>query len=138
MPTPAISPAIVLSEIRACLFAEVMARPAPEPVTIRRDIAVLIAASIGDVIDRVDALAEGAAAADRLARELEILKAEKARIELLLTAVDLDRIARPKLSLVAAERGGVVAFDEAIRSFRRDLSRDFRSSPIPPTDGGAA
>ena len=128
MPSPDLSPAIVLAEIRGCLLAELMAKPAPEPISLRRDIAVLILASLGEVIDRVDALAEGSAAADRLRRELDISRADTGRLELLLAAVDLDRITRPRLSLV---RGGDVV--DLTEAFRRE-----RACHVRPNDGGDA
>ena len=98
MRTPDISPSTVLGEIRACLLAEVAARPAPEPVTLRRDIAVLLAVSLGEQIDRVDALAQAAEGAAHLERELRIALAEIRRLEMHLIARDIEALDRRPLA----------------------------------------
>ena len=158
MRTPDISPSTVLGEIRACLLAEVASRPAPEPVTLRRDIAVLLAVSLGEQIDRVDALAQAAESATHLERELRIAFAEIRRLETHLIARDIEALDRrplapasvcPSRDKAAAERANRRAI-EALRVATAEIDRGRacvvdlgemlakRRRALAPTDGGAA
>jgi len=143
MPTPCdINPTLTLGAIRDSLLAEVLAVPATETVTIRRSIVWLLIGSIAEAIDRVDALFEGSAAADRLLQELAIARAEIARLELHATAHDLERVSvspyRPmekspaegRIKRRLTEGGEVIDISELL--WREQMNRHR------PTDGGAA
>lgn len=143
MPTPCdINPTLTLGAIRDSLIAEVMTVPAAETVTIRRSIVWLLISSIAEAIDRVDALFEGSAAADRLLQELAIARAEITRLELHLTARDLERItaspyrpmekspAEGRIKRRLTEGGEVIDISELL--WREQMNRHR------PTDGGAA
>lgn len=136
-----LTPSLVLGAIRDSLLAEIMARPAPEPIVIRRDIAMMIASSISEQIDQVDALAEGAAAADRLSQELAIARADIRRLELKLEV----RAATPRFDNFGPAPSNVV---EALRraapigatiiGLTEAFARERRGAGCTDGDGGAA
>lgn len=154
--TPEISPATVIGEIRALLIAELMARPAPEPVVLSRSVATILAASLSEQIDRVATLAEGSALADRLLRELHIARAEIERLELQLVARDLAGVDQPgggggaPVAVLCSRAKGAIERRHhrpagrpggaEIVDLREALAREHRTAghPVSDTDGGAA
>ena len=132
---------LVLTAVQSMMMAEVIAQPAAVTITVRRDMFTLIAASLGEVLDTIAVLEESAAAGERIARELRIAQGDIARLEMQLTARDLERIGTPspyrpmaksreERELVAAAK--VIDLSEALR-------RELRGSRRPPSpDGGAA
>ena len=142
MSTPCdVNPALTLGAIREALIAEVMAVPAAETVTIWRSTVWLVIGSLADTSDRVEALFEAAAAADRLIRELAIARAEIGRLETRLAVMTANaRCPWPVVPAVskgraerAHRRGEVVDLTEVLRREQLDRSR-----PQPPIGGGAA
>ena len=131
---------LVLTAVQSMMMAEVIAQPAAVTITVRRDMFTLIAASLGEVLDTIAVLEESAAAGERIARELRIAQGDIARLEMQLTARDLERIggslpqpmakSREERELIAAAK--VIDLSEALR-------RELRGSRRPPSpDGGAA
>lgn len=165
--TPEISPATVIGEIRAILIAELEARPAPEPVVVSRSVTTILAAVLSEQIDQIEVLAESAAAADRLGRELRIARAECRLLEQQLIARDLIGLDRPagdrpggapvavlctrgKSEIEGRLRGEIERRLGGLRPRRPEgavivdlteaLARERRDAerPMPPTEGGAA
>ena len=145
-----ISPAKVLEEIQMMLVGELVAQPSA--IVLSRQIVSILQAALGDIAGQVDALAEGAAAADRLATELRIALAARDAAEAklrLITAAPAQwaRLQDPhspawdmsgstrkgELDTSARRRCKIVDLSEAMSRERRDAGR-----PVPPSDGGAA
>lgn len=99
-----ISPQTTLAALRQLLLREMMRVKPGEPVPIERDMIVSIAIGLDGVIDQIDALAEGSAAADRLVQELAIARAEIGRLE---TRLEV-RAAIPRLDNLRAAPTDVV------------------------------
>lgn len=127
-----INPALTLGAIRDSLIAEAMQAGAAATIALRRDIVWLVIASIGEVIDRVDVLAESAAVADRVMEELAIVKADRERWRTAYTAARCSGVGRPdRLKLVGRE-AEIVDLTQILAREHRDAGR-----PIGP-EGGAA
>lgn len=75
-----ISPTSILVGVRDALVAEIMATLAPEPIPLRRDIAVIIAAALGEVIDSIGSIEQRVARSAQILAELEEARAEIARL----------------------------------------------------------
>lgn len=149
-----ITPIDALTMIRDRLTGAAMAVPVDQPIVMTRYDVWSMAVVIGDTIDRVDALAEGSAAADRLARELRIEQAVSAQLRLQVEALRRGIVPAAPTDLAmfrsrcawpahlspeksraerAHRRGEVVDLTEELGRERRDSGR-----PVPPTGGGAA
>ncbi len=149
-----ITPVDALTMIRDRLTGAAMAVPVDQPIVMTRYDVWSMAVAIGDLVDRVDALAEGSAAADRIARELRIEQAVSAQLRLQVEALrrgivptsptDITMFrsrcqwpVRPSPEKSRAERahrrGEVVDLTEELRREQRDTGR-----PVPPTGGDAA
>ncbi len=124
------------------LVEELASRPSPEPVVIRRGVVALIVSALADVRDQIEALEEGAAAADRLTQELAIVRADRERWRLASEAYhaawgrEVDHRRSPyqpmdKGCLERLHRRGVVV--DLSEVFRRE-----RAQPGPAPEGGAA
>lgn len=132
-PMPA--PSKVLGEIQMHLVQRLIETPAAEPVRIDRRHVAILQAAIGELIGQIEVLEEGAAAADRLTKELAIVVADRERWRTAAATYhdaggrEVDRSAR-RLHLVLA--GEVVDLSEEFRRERRDVGRS-----VGP-EGGAA
>lgn len=137
-----IRPATVLGAIRSGLLAEITTTPVERDIVMQRHIMWMLISSLGEVIDQIEALEEGAAAADRLTEELAIVRADRERWRLL---SETDRAAwgkevdyrrspyspMEKGRLERLHRRGVVV--DLSEVFRRE-----RAQPGPAPEGGAA
>jgi hypothetical protein len=137
-------PSATLAALTEQFVEELAARPAPEPVVIRRGVVALIVAALGNVLDQIEALEEGAAAADRLTEELAIVRADRERWRLASEAYhaawgrEVERAERSpyqpmeKGRLERLHRRGVVV--DLTEAFRRERA----SQPGTGPEGGAA
>jgi hypothetical protein len=125
MSTPCdINPAMTLAAMRDCLVAEASAVTVTDTITLGRSIVWLLIAALGETVDDVDALAEGAAAADRLQRELAVARAEIGRLETRLATTEAsDRCPMP--------------LDPYHPMGKSRLERDFRRQERDSRRGGA-
>ena len=126
-----INPAPVLGAIRDSLIAEAMQAGGAPTITLRRDIVWLVIASIGEVIDRVDVLAESAAVADRAMEKLAIVEADRERWRTAYAAASRSTCRPPRLRSVGRD-AEVVDLTAILAREHRDAGR-----PIGP-EGGAA
>lgn len=127
-----INPAPVLGAIRDSLIAEAMKAGGAPTITLRRDIVWLVIASIGEVIDRVDVLAESAAVADRAMEKLAIVEADRERWRTAYAAAASRATCRtPRLRSVGRD-AEVVDLTAILAREHRDAGR-----PIGP-EGGAS
>lgn len=149
-----ITPVDALTMIRDRLTGAAMAVPVDQPIVMTRYDVWSMAVVIGDLVDRIDALAEGSAAADRLARELRIEQVVSAQLRLQVEA--LRRGIVPAAPTDAGEFRGVCPWPVRMpqekaareRAHRRgeviDLTEEFArerreaGTPTPPTGGDAA
>lgn len=127
-----INPAPVLGAIRDSLIAEAMQSGGAAAVTIRRDVVWLVIASIGEVIDRIDVLAESAAVADRLMEELAIVQADRERWRTAYTAATSMGAGRSNRPRLVGREAEVVDLTPILAREHRDAGR-----PAGP-EGGAA
>jgi hypothetical protein len=137
-------PSATIAALTEHLVEELASRPSPDPVVIRRGVVALIVSALADVRDQIEALEEGAAAADRLTAELAIVRADRERWRLASEAYhaawgrEVEQAERSPYSPMDKgrierlhRRGVVVDLSEAFR-------RERASQPGPAPEGGAA